>query len=222
MHNELPRPEAAAASGYDFARNTSEAVMFEIRRVIVPTVASVLSAWGMLTSDLRYEVSRTHYGAGRVSAGEVRELFAGLEHQAAGRLRSWFGGPIAIERSAEMRYGEQIFEIDVSLDGLEWNAADLVEPNPRLLQRLVDDGKQALQVSAGGDFRHDTAEAGVQVGLRRDHVGEHGRLLGEDGGRSFVTGRLDGEEVHGIERPRPFHGRQNRCGPHGPEDHPSC
>ena len=100
----------------------------EIKRIIVPTVASVLSAWGMLTSDLRYEVSRTHYGAAaRITADEVRELFAGLEQQAAGRLRSWFSGPIAIERSAEMRYGEQIFEIDVSLDGLDWNAADLVE-----------------------------------------------------------------------------------------------
>jgi N-methylhydantoinase A len=100
----------------------------EIKRIIVPTVASVLSAWGMLTSDLRYEVSRTHYGAGaRISADEVRELFAGLEQQAAGRLRSWFNGKIAIERSAEMRYGEQIFEIDVSLDGLDWNAPDLVD-----------------------------------------------------------------------------------------------
>ena len=100
----------------------------EIKRIIVPTVASVLSAWGMLTSDLRYEVSRTHYGeAARISADEVRELFAGLEQQAAGRLRSWFNGKIAIERSAEMRYGEQIFEIDVSLDGLDWNAADLVD-----------------------------------------------------------------------------------------------
>ena len=37
----------------------------EIKRIIVPTVASVLSAWGMLTSDLRYEMSRTHYGGGR-------------------------------------------------------------------------------------------------------------------------------------------------------------
>ena len=100
----------------------------EIKRIIVPTVASVLSAWGMLTSDLRYEVSRTHYGAAaRITADEVRELFAGLEQQAAGRLRSWFNGPVSIERSAEMRYGEQIFEIDVSLDGLDWNAADLVE-----------------------------------------------------------------------------------------------
>jgi len=80
----------------------------EIKRIIVPTVASVLSAWGMLTSDLRYEVSRTHHGAAaRISADEVRELFAELEQQATGRLRSWFNGPIAIERSAEMRYGEQ-------------------------------------------------------------------------------------------------------------------
>ncbi|MBR1152620.1 hydantoinase/oxoprolinase family protein [Bradyrhizobium sp. JYMT SZCCT0428] len=100
----------------------------EIKRIIVPTVASVLSAWGMLTSDLRYEMSRTHYGkAARISAGEVRELFAELEQAAAGRLRSWFNGPLSIERSAEMRYGEQIFEIDVSLDGLDWNAADLVD-----------------------------------------------------------------------------------------------
>ena len=106
----------------------------EIKRIIVPTVASVLSAWGMLTSDLRYEMSRTHYGAGpRISAAEVRELFGQLEQAAAGRLRSWFKGPISIERSAEMRYGEQIFEIDVSLDGLDWNAADLVD---RIEQRF--------------------------------------------------------------------------------------
>jgi N-methylhydantoinase A len=73
-------------------------------------------------------VSRTHYGAGaRISAGEVRTLFYQLEQQAAGRLRSWFNGPMTIERSAEMRYGEQIFEIDVGLDGLDWNAASLVD-----------------------------------------------------------------------------------------------
>ena len=106
----------------------------EIKRIIVPTVASVLSAWGMLTSDLRYEMSRTHYGkAARISADEVRELFGELEQAAAGRLRSWFNGPLSIERSAEMRYGEQIFEIDVSLDGLDWNAADLVD---RIEQRF--------------------------------------------------------------------------------------
>jgi N-methylhydantoinase A len=107
---------------------TEVARELEIKRIIVPTAASVLSAWGMLTSDLRYEMSRTHYGAGaRISADEVRELFAQLERQAAGRLRSWFNGPMTIERSAEMRYGEQVFEIDVALDDLDWNAASLVD-----------------------------------------------------------------------------------------------
>jgi len=100
----------------------------EIKRIIVPTAASVLSAWGMLTCDLRYEVSRTHYGTGRrISPQEVREIFARLEQQATGRFGSWFNGAIAVERSAEMRYGEQVFEIDVSLDGLDWNDASLVD-----------------------------------------------------------------------------------------------
>jgi N-methylhydantoinase A len=100
----------------------------DIKRIIVPTAASVLSAWGMLTSDLRYEVSRTHHGAGpRIAAEEARALFCQLEQQAAGRLRAWFDGPMSIERSAEMRYGEQIFEIDVALDNLDWDAASLVD-----------------------------------------------------------------------------------------------
>ncbi|OIQ68766.1 hypothetical protein GALL_496360 [mine drainage metagenome] len=82
----------------------------------------------MLTSDLRYEVSRTHLGAGlRITPEEVRKIFAQLEQQATGRLEKWFGGPITIERSAEMRYGEQIFEIDVSLNDLDWAAESIVD-----------------------------------------------------------------------------------------------
>ena len=100
----------------------------EIGRIIVPTTASVLSAWGMLTSDLRYEATRTHYSGGsRISPDEARALFAELEQQATKRLRGWFDGPIKVERSVEMRYGEQIFEIDVPLDEVDWNASSLIE-----------------------------------------------------------------------------------------------
>ena len=65
---------------------------------------------------------RAHFGR-----RGARRCSAELEQQAAGRLRAWFDGPIGIERSAEMRYGEQIFEIDVPLDdhrlgcGLDWS-----------------------------------------------------------------------------------------------------
>ncbi|MBV9983841.1 hydantoinase/oxoprolinase family protein [Bradyrhizobium sp.] len=100
----------------------------DIARIIVPTTASVLSAWGMLTSDLRYELSRTHFETGsRSTADEVRKIFAELETRASERLRGWFDGPITIERSAEMRYGEQIFEIDVPLDGIDLGRPSLIE-----------------------------------------------------------------------------------------------
>ncbi len=99
----------------------------ELERIIVPTTASVLSAWGMLTSDLRYEVSRTHFETGaRSTASEVRGIFADLETQAVSRMKRWFDGPVKVERSAEMRYGEQIFEIDVPLDGIDLDSPSLI------------------------------------------------------------------------------------------------
>src|SRR5207237_10902761 len=94
----------------------------------------------MITSDQSYEMSRTQYVAGPLSASdEVRDLFAQLEQQAGGRLRSWFAGAATIERSAEMRYGEQIFEIDVALNDLDWNAADLVDQIEDRFHRRNDD-----------------------------------------------------------------------------------
>lgn len=99
----------------------------EMTRIVVPTEASVLSAWGMLTSDLRYEVSRTYFETGsRTSASDIRNIFADLEQQAAERLASWLDGPITTERSAEMRYGEQVFEVDVPLNDVDLTAPSLL------------------------------------------------------------------------------------------------
>jgi N-methylhydantoinase A len=143
----------------------------EISRIIVPVAASVLSAWGMLTTDLRYEVSRTHYGAGtRITSGEVRGLFDQLEHQAAGQMGSWFGGAVSIERSAEMRYGEQIFEIDVALTDLDWNSADLVEQIEQRFHRRHEE----LYTYASPDqevvFVNARVAAIGQVASRSEHV----------------------------------------------------
>ena len=160
----------------------------EIKRIIVPTVASVLSAWGMLTSDLRYEVSRTHYGAGaRISADEVRELFAELEQQAAGRLRSWFNGPMSIERSAEMRYGEQIFEIDVSLDGLDWNAADLVDADRGPLSSQARGTLHLRLARPGGRVRQRARRRGRRSGASR--IRTHGRHRRPALARRAASGR---------------------------------
>lgn len=144
----------------------------DIKRIIVPIAASVLSAWGMLTSDLRYEMSRTHYGEGsRISSDEARDLFAQLEQQASGRLRSWFSGPITIERSAEMRYGEQIFEIDVALDDLDWNAAGVVDQIEDRFHRRHEDLYTYASRGQEVVFVNARVAAIGQVGSRGQDVG---------------------------------------------------
>ena len=54
------------------------------------------------------------------------------------------------------------------------------------------------QMGAGGDLGHDATEAGVQVGLRCDDAGQHGRLVGEDGSARLVAGGFNAQEMHAV------------------------
>jgi len=111
---------------------TEVARMLEITRVVLPRVAAVLSAWGMLATDLRYELVRTRVGeARRGGAALLSRLFAEMEAEGRRRLRASFRGPVEIHRAVDMRYGEQIFEIPVSLDGLDLDA-------PAAMDRIVE------------------------------------------------------------------------------------
>ena len=106
---------------------TEVARMLEITRVVIPRVAALLSAWGMLATDLRYEFVRTHVGEVRaVGAAELRRVFAEMEAKGRKRLAA-FSGPVRIRRSVDMRYGEQIFEIAVPLDGIDIQAPNLMD-----------------------------------------------------------------------------------------------
>ena len=115
-----PRRFALVAFGGAAGLHVTEvARLLEIRRVVVPSVAAVLSAWGMLATDLRYELVRSHVSeVSRMTAAGLRRLFARLEREGRRRLGR-FDGSIRVHRSLDMRYGEQIFEIQVPLDGVE-------------------------------------------------------------------------------------------------------
>jgi N-methylhydantoinase A len=90
-------------------------------------VASVLSAWGMLATDLRYELVRSHVSElRRLKPAALRRLFATLEREGRKRLGS-FDGPVRVRRALDMRYGEQIFEIGVDLDGVDLGAANVLD-----------------------------------------------------------------------------------------------
>ena len=123
-----PRRFALVAFGGAAGLHVTEvARLLEIRRVVVPSVAAVLSAWGMLATDLRYELVRSHVSeVGRMTAAGLRKLFATLEREGRKRLAR-FDGPVTVRRALDMRYGEQIFEIQVDLDGVDLQAADLME-----------------------------------------------------------------------------------------------
>jgi N-methylhydantoinase A len=121
---------------------TDIARQLDLERVVVPRVAPVLSAWGMLATDLRFEVARSHVGDTRsLDGGALKLLFAEMEAEGLARLRAspgsgsgaGFDGPARAMRSVDMRYGEQVFEITVGLDGVDWTQAD---PLPQTVERF--------------------------------------------------------------------------------------
>ncbi len=113
---------------------TDIARQLDLKRVVVPRVAAVLSAWGMLATDLRFEVARSHIGDTRtLDGGALKCLFDEMEAEGVARLRASFDGPARATRSADMRYGEQVFEIAVPLDGVDWTKAD---PLPEIVERF--------------------------------------------------------------------------------------
>ena len=113
---------------------TDVARQLDLKRVIVPRVAAVLSAWGMLATDLRYEVARTHIGdAKRLSAAALKGLYVDMVAEGRSRLPKNFDGPVRVHYAADMRYGEQIFEVGVPLDGVDWDAED---PMPEIIERF--------------------------------------------------------------------------------------
>ena len=139
---------------------TAVARALDLSRVVVPRLAPVFSAWGMLASDLRYEIVRTHIGdasgdrwrdrfaisrseiagassqradgqetglsyANALDAGRLEALYREMEAQGRARLaEAAFEGEVRCRRSADMRYGEQIFEIEVPLDDVDWSGPD--------------------------------------------------------------------------------------------------
>jgi N-methylhydantoinase A len=107
---------------------TDIARQLDLSRVIVPRLAAVLSAWGMLATNLRYELARTHIGdASALSPDHLRRIYQEMEADGLARLATArFEGPVRLRRSADMRYGEQIFEIPVELDAVAWSRPDLL------------------------------------------------------------------------------------------------
>jgi N-methylhydantoinase A len=65
--------------------------------------------------------------ATQLDSRRVRRIFERMEREACRKLGKWFAGAIRVQHSAEMRYGEQIFEVDVPLDDVDWQSEQLLD-----------------------------------------------------------------------------------------------
>jgi N-methylhydantoinase A len=78
----------------------------------------------MLNTDLRIELMRSQSQTHGIDVDALRAAFEAMEREGRARL-AWFDGEVVVRRSADMRYGEQVFEIAVDLEGVDWEAPDL-------------------------------------------------------------------------------------------------
>ncbi len=94
----------------------------QVERVYIPAAAPVLSAYGMLCTDLKYDFSRSHpVSLDAIDLAEVRSILAELEAEGRRKLDEEEDESIEaveVQASADMRYLDQIYEVNVPLPDL--------------------------------------------------------------------------------------------------------
>jgi N-methylhydantoinase A/oxoprolinase/acetone carboxylase beta subunit/N-methylhydantoinase B/oxoprolinase/acetone carboxylase alpha subunit len=102
----------------------------QVEKVIIPAAAAVLSAHGMLSTDLKYDYSRSNPAALLdMDLDGVRSIVASMESQGREKLLGQ-GVPesnIEVSVSADMRYLDQIYEVNVRLPDLDQEPVALLE-----------------------------------------------------------------------------------------------
>jgi N-methylhydantoinase A len=199
-----PRRFALLAFGGAAGLHVTEvARMLEINRVIVPRVAAVLSAWGMLTTDLRHELVRTHVGeAHKIGGGRLRKLFGEMEADGRKRLGADFAGRVRVTYAVDMRYGEQTFEITVPLPGVDIEAADLMD---QVVDRFHRRHEELYTYSAPGQ---DVVLVNARVAVIGELPGLPAEQMGGGGGdaqpksRKAYIGRWMEVPVYDLENVR--------------------
>ena len=90
----------------------------QVEKVYIPASAPVLSAYGMLSSDIKYDFFRSYpVSLDRLDLSELRAILEELESQGRDKLLNQGVSPDAVEMhySADMRYLDQIYEVTVPL-----------------------------------------------------------------------------------------------------------
>jgi N-methylhydantoinase A len=96
-------------------------------RVLIPRHPGNFSALGLLASDIKHDAVRTRVGSLRNLAAPLAALFTEMEAHGRCQLEQEGFGPEAtrLQRSLDLRYRGQAFELNVQLDGALFDDAAL-------------------------------------------------------------------------------------------------
>ena len=137
--------------------------ILEIPRILVPPHPGVTSAAGLLTSDLRYDVSKSYLRPlGEVDPAALHAAFEREEEALREQLRSDGRGDdeIAIEWGADLRYQGQSYELKIPIG------------DRRVSAEGVDALKRAFHQAHEQEFGHHFPEFGIElVNLRLTGIG---------------------------------------------------
>ncbi len=164
-----------------------------ISRVLIPPAGPVLSAFGMMASDLKYDLAVSHPSSlATVDLDALRSAYSELAEDGRKRLRSAGASDsdIDVSLAADMRYLDQIYEVTVDVPDLELPDDELrlrwAENMHQRFQRLYSYRQQeqdirivTLRASAVGSLPvavPDGAATGEAECSGQEHA--HSKMLG--------------------------------------------
>ena len=146
-----------------------------ISRVIIPPAGPVLSAFGMMASDLKHDLALSHPSSlSTVDLDGLRAAFATLTEDGRARIRDAGAADsdIGVHLSADMRYLDQIYEVTVDVPDLDLPDDELRAPLGGEHARAV---RAALRLPPAGTGHQDCYaqgwRGGTAAGRRRGHAG---------------------------------------------------
>jgi N-methylhydantoinase A len=100
----------------------------QIKRVLVPPAPGLFSAFGLLFSDREHQFVKTHFRrAGDVTASELSAAFRQLADQAQVALarEGYSEDQIVVERSVDLRYAGQAYELTIPVPSSDLDSTGL-------------------------------------------------------------------------------------------------
>ena len=165
----------------------------QVRRVYIPASAPVLSAYGMLNTDIKYDFFRSYpVSLDRMALNDLRAILDELGSQGQDKLsgQGVADEAVEIQYSADMRYLDQIYEVTVPLPDPALPEGEfiarLTSNFHRRYEELYSYNQQdqevrlvTLRVAAVGKLpriaqldRTEDGSYGSPVGSRRVYLGE--------------------------------------------------